>query len=333
MSDPGQFRIINGAAVRKLLQYSDAVPAMADTFRGLVRGEVYQHPRVTVEPPDHGGAVLLMPATAGPRETQLLGLKMLSMFPRAGERGLPSVQGLVILLDAVHGRPVALVDALAVTEIRTAAVTAVATEAMARPDAEVLAIVGTGVQGAGHLEALAGVRRWRSVRLFSRTPDRAAALAVRATELGLPVQVCDTVRAAVSGADVVCTTTSACSPVLEEADLDGRGVHINAIGAFGPTCRELPTATVAGARLVVDDRAAALAEAGDVIIPIAEGAMTDAAIAGSLGEVLTGAVPGRVGDETTVFKSLGLPAQDAVACELIFRRAVQTGAGDTVSFP
>ncbi|MFJ5933791.1 ornithine cyclodeaminase family protein [Streptomyces sp. NPDC093071] len=333
----GHLHVIDAAAVRKLLTYDDAVPAMEDTMVRASRRELYEHPRVTVEPPGHGGMVLLMPAVGGPAEEPVLGLKMLSMFPRAIERELPSVQGLVILVDAIHGQPLALVDAGALTEIRTAAVTAVATRALARADARTLAVVGAGVQARGHLEALSRTRDWERVRIFSRTRSTAEELARWAKGFYPHVEVSDSTAEALADCDVLCTATSVSGdePVFAASELPaGRGVHVNAIGAFGPGCRELPTETVASARLIVDNREAALREAGDILLPIAEGALTEDAIAAEIGEVLAGTRPGRTDDtQTTVFETLGLPVQDAVAAALVYRKAVEHGIGERISFP
>jgi ornithine cyclodeaminase len=153
-----------------------------------------------------------------------------------------------------------------------------------------------------------------------------------ARDEGIAVELADSPAAALRGADVICTVTSACEPVLGDADVAAEGVHLNAIGAFGPECRELPSALVGRARIFVDSRQAALAEAGDLIIPVREGVITEDAIAGELGEVLAGTV-GRRGDELTLFKSLGLPIEDTVACEMIYRRAVERDAGYEIEFP
>ncbi|MFB7664840.1 ornithine cyclodeaminase family protein [Kitasatospora sp. NPDC056138] len=321
-------RIIDGDTVRSLYSGRDALPAMERALTAFSAGSAYQHPRITVEPPGEGGMVLLMPAAAEDR----LGLKLLSMFPRAGERGLPNVQGLVILVDAVHGEPLAIIDGISVTEIRTAAVTALATGKLARPDATGLALIGAGVQARGHLQALADVRPWKSVRLYSRTPERAHELARWARGEDIPVEIADSATAALAGADVICTVTSSYEPVLADSDVAAEGVHINAVGAFGPTCRELPSELVGRARIFVDSRQAALAEAGDLIVPLRDGVITEDAIVAEIGDVLAGA-DGRLGDELTLFESLGLPIQDVVACAEIYRRAVERDAGHVVRFP
>ncbi|MEV6632802.1 ornithine cyclodeaminase family protein [Actinoplanes sp. NPDC051470] len=322
-------RIIDGDAVRDLYPIADAVPDMAAALIDFSAGTAYQHPRVTLEPPGHDGRVLVMPAASG----DVLGLKLLSMFPRAGERGLPGVQGLVILLDAVHGEPLAVIDGTAVTEIRTAAVTALATDRLAPAGARTLGLIGAGVQARGHLVGLAKVRPWESVKLYSRSPDRSAALAKWAQDRDIDVEVVGSARAAAQGAQVICTVTSASEPVIADEDVAGGDVHVNAIGAFGPTWRELPSALVARSRIVVDSRGSALREAGDLMIPLAEGVITEEDASTEIGEILAGTRPGREGGEVTTFVSLGLPIEDVVACDAIYRRAVEQGVGHEVRFP
>ncbi len=321
-------RVISSADVRALYSINDTLPAMRQALIDFSNGSAYQHPRVTVEPPGEGGMVLLMPAASGGQ----LGLKLLSMFPRAGERGLASVQGLVVLLDAVYGEPLAILDATTVTEIRTAAVTAVATDALARPDASGLAVIGAGVQAKGHIQALAPVRPWKFIRLYSRSAERAQALAAWSGDQGVEVEITESASAAVRDADVICTATSACEPVLADEDVAKPGVHISAVGAFGPSCRELPTDLIGRARLFVDSRQAALSEAGDLVVPLRNGTITENSIVAEIGEVLAGAA-GRLDNELTVFKSLGLPIQDAVACAAIYQRAVRQDVGTSVEFP
>lgn len=321
-------RVLNGAAVRSLYSVEDAIPAMQQALIGYSDGSAYQHPRITVEPPVHGGRLLIMPAAAG----DALGMKLLSMFPMAAERGLPNVQGLIIVLDAVTGEPLAVIDGLSVTEIRTAAVTCLATARLARPDARVLGVVGAGVQARGHISALAPIRDWKQIRVYGRTAARARGLAAWAADLGLPVEAVDSAAAAVRGADVICTATSDDTPVLADADVTVPDAHINAIGAFGPACRELPSALVARARIYVDSRQAALAEAGDLLIPVQEGVIGPDAVTAELGELLA-APPEPRGEGLTVFKSLGLPVEDTVAAAAVYRRAVERGAGVTLDFP
>jgi ornithine cyclodeaminase len=323
-------KVINGATVRELFPISEAIDCMRDALVAFSAGQLYQHPRVSVTPPGEGGQILLMPAMSG----SAIGLKVLSMFPRAAERGLAGVQGVVLLLDAVYGEPLALIDGITVTEIRTAAVTTLATAHMAAPGARSLALVGAGAQARSHLAGLATLASWERIRVFSRSASRVKQLAEWAAEsLGLTIDATGNVADAVRDADVVCTVTSASEPVLADADIGQSGIHVNAIGAFGASSRELPTGLVARSRIIADSREAALAEAGDLLIPMREGRLADDPIAGELGKVLAGEVPGRLSDEVSVFKSLGLPIEDAVACQEIYQRAVARGLGEEIAFP
>ncbi|KXK63882.1 hypothetical protein AWW66_00025 [Micromonospora rosaria] len=321
-------RVIDGATVRALLSPADLVPAMGRALADFSTGQVHQHPRVTVEAGTSPGRVLIMPA-AGVEAG--LGLKVLSMFDRSAERGLPHVQGVLILLDGTYGEPLAVIDGVALTEIRTAAVTAQATTLLARPDANRLAIVGAGVQGRAHLSALGALRDWARIRVFSRSVDRAEQLVAWARRQELPAEVGDSADATVKDADVICTTTSSLTPVVEEGSVAPEGVHINGVGAFGPTCRELPTDLVRRAEVFVDSREAALREAGDLLVPISEGVLDTDHVRAELGEVIAGRHPGRTGPAaTTLFKSLGLAVEDLVAGRLVYDLATERDAGVVV---
>lgn len=319
-------KVISGRTVRSLISMADLVEPMHEALVAFSAGTAYQHPRITAEPSD-GNYVLLMPAGSG----DVVGLKMLTMFPRSTQRNLPSVQGLVVLVDGVYGRPLAVLDGTVVTELRTAAVSAVATDALSRKDSSTLAILGAGVQGGAHLHALGTIRAWQSIRVHSRTEERGRHLVAQAEAVGLPARWASSAEDAVEGADVVCTATSACSPVLAGAAV-APGTHITAVGAFGAACRELPTDLVLRARLFADSRASVLAEAGDVLIPMAEGELADPVIT-EIGAVLAGDDPGRTdADEVTLFKSLGMPIEDVAACDIVYRLAVAAGAGQDVDF-
>ena len=326
--------IVNQREVAELLPMPACIEAMADALVALSRGKAAMPLRQIVWRPDRTGALGLMPSRlereSGPGA---LGAKIVTFFPKNEGTELDSHQGAVLLFEAERGRLLAVIDATAVTAIRTAAVSAVATRALARPDAGDLALVGSGVQARTHLEAIRAVRRLARVRVASLTPERARAFARRESErLGLSVAACASVREAVEGADLVCTVTSSRVPVVEGAWL-APGAHVNAVGSSVASARELDTAAVVRARLFVDRRESALAEAGDFLIPRGEGAVTDAHIQAELGEVLTGAHPGRTApDEITLFKSVGLAVEDLAAAQAIFASAQAAGAGTFVEF-
>jgi len=260
-----------------------------------------------------------------------VGAKVITVVP--GNTGTPydSHQGVVLLFEATNGRLRAIVDAAAITAIRTAAVSGVATRLLARADAGDLALLGTGVQAERHLEAMRVARRLRRVRAWSPNAGRRVAFAERMTRrFGLPVEPCDSARDAVEGADIVCTLTSAREPVLEGDWLEP-GAHVNAVGASQPSARELDSAAVARARLFVDRRESALRESGDVLTPLHEGRFGVDHIRGEIGELLVGSAAGRTApEEITLFESLGLAVEDLFAAHYVASRAEETGAGTRV---
>jgi ornithine cyclodeaminase len=326
--------IVNQREVAELLPMPACIEAMAAALVALAQGEAAMPLRQIVWRPDRTGALGLMPSRlereGGPGS---LGAKIVTFFPKNEGTELDSHQGAVLLFEAERGRLLAVIDATSVTAIRTAAVSAVATRALARPDAKDLALVGSGVQARTHIEAIRAVRPLARVRVASLTPERAQAFARRESErLRLAVTACASVREAVEGADIVCTVTSSRVPVVEGAWL-APGAHVNAVGSSVAAARELDTAAVVRARLFVDRRESALAEAGDFLIARNEGAVTDAHIQAELGEVLTGAHPGRTArDEITLFKSVGLAVEDLAAARLIEASALAAGAGTLVEF-
>lgn len=321
--------VISYADVVRLLEMPACIDVMAGALRATSRGDAVLPLRSMVWQPDRSGMIGLMPGYLA--EPASFGLKVVSIFPGNHAAGYDSHQGVVMLFDLAHGTPLAILDASSITAIRTAAVSGVATRALARDDAGDLAILGAGVQAASHLAAMRAVRPLRRVRVWSRDAARAWAFAASHSDaIGLAIEAVATPRAAVEGADLVCTTTAAREPIVEGAWLSP-GAHVNAVGACVAAARELDTAAVAGARLIVDRRESALAEAGDFLIPRAEGAIGDDHIAGELGDVLLGRVPGRrAPDERTLFKSLGIAIEDLAAAHYVHARALATGSGVSV---
>jgi ornithine cyclodeaminase len=252
-------------------------------------------------------------------------LKEIVVVPTNPARGLDTHMGGVLLHDGETGELVAIVNASPITEIRTAAVSAVATRALARRDAERVAILGAGAQARGHVHALRAVLGDPEVRIWARNQDAAERLA---GEVGATVS--PSVDAALFGAEVVCTTTAATEPIVEKRWL-ARGAHVNAVGSCFPTTRELDTETVAHASFFTDRRESCLNEAGDYILAAAEGAIGPEHIKAELGEVLAGMHPGREhDDELTVFESLGIAVEDLASAELVVRRAREQGVGAEV---
>jgi len=323
-------RILDAAEVRRLLPMAECVEVVEEALKTLARGDAVLPLRPIVKLPDGSGVLALMPAALG--GPACFGLKAISVMPGNHGSEYDAHQGAVLLFEVAHGCLLAVLDASTVTAIRTAAASGVATRCLAREDAGDLAIVGAGVQAASHLDAMRAVRTLRRVRVAARSADSARRFAEHhAARTGLAIEAVADVRAAVEGADLVCTTTSAREPVVHGAWLSP-GVHVNAVGACFPTMRELDTEAVRRARLVVDRRESAMKEAGDVLIPIAEGAIGPDHIAGELGEVLIGRVPGRrTADEITLFESLGIAVEDLAAAHHVWRRAEAENAGIAVT--
>ena len=316
--------------VRRLLPMDECIELMSQALADLARGQAWQPLRFVVRPPGEQSLMGLMPAhRSAPRPAY--GLKTVCIFPDNAARGLDLHQGGVLLFDGETGEPRALVNASAVTAIRTAAVSAVATRALARSDARVLAVLGAGVQARAHLEAMSKVRRFERGRVWSRTRDHAEAFASEG-EAPFPMEVVGSAEAAVRGADVVVTATSAREPIVRREWL-AAGAHVNAVGSSIPTTRELDAATVSAAALFADSRESLVNESGDYLFAVEEAGIGPDHIRAEIGEVLTGSGEGRrSAEELTVFKSLGLAVEDLAAAEHVYARAVSENVGTVVAF-
>lgn len=325
--------VLNGEEVARLLPMRDCIQVMRDALAALARGEALVPLRMVMRVPGASGFLGLMPGYIMPRvdDEGALGLKAVSVFPGNAKRGIDTHQGAVLLFEADTGRLSALMDGAAITAIRTAAVSGVATDLLARRDAGELAILGAGVQARTHVEAIAAVRPLRRVGIWSRNPQRADALVSELRpRFDFPIEAEDSPETAVRAADVIATVTASSEPILQRAWLK-EGVHINAVGSSIPTSREIDTATMAAARLFVDRRESALAEAGDLLIPMLEGAVKGDHVQAELGDVIIGKDPGRrSAHELTLFKSLGLAVEDVASAAYVAYRARETGTGQTV---
>jgi alanine dehydrogenase len=292
-------------AVRRLLHMKDLMPAMERALAELSAGRVVQPVRLMLPVAEHQGFFATMPAYAG----SALGAKLVTFYP--GNQGIPTHHALILLFRPDTGEPLVTMDGRLITEMRTAAVSAVATRHLARTDAATLAILGSGVQAGSHLEALRLVREFREVRVWS--PRHAPGFADR-----FGIRAADTAEQAVRGADVVVVATSSRTPVLRGEWLSP-GSHVNAVGACRPDWRELDDQVVRRARLYVESREAATREAGDVIAA--------GEVFAEIGEVVAGTRPGRrTAEEVTLFKSVGVAVEDVVAADLVYREALRTGS-------
>jgi ornithine cyclodeaminase/alanine dehydrogenase-like protein (mu-crystallin family) len=318
--------VLSQQEVEELLDMEGCIEAMAEALASLARGEVHVPMRIVVRPAGEDTFLGLMPAHRG-GGAPLYSLKTVCVFPDNPERGLDAHQGTVTLFDGETGETRAIMNASAITAIRTAAVSAVATRLLAREDARELGILGAGVQARSHLEALRLVRDFDTVRIFSPTAAHAQALAKEAG-----AEAVGSAQEAVSGADIVVTATSAVDPVLRREWLKP-GAHVNVIGGRPPTMRELDVATVADSAFYVDRRESAEKEAFDYQDALEAGAIGSDHIRGEIGEVLIGTAQGRQSpDELTVFRSLGLAVEDLAAAEYVVRRAREQGVGVEVEF-
>jgi len=299
---------------------------LANTFRAYARGEAVQPLRTMMKVPSSGGILAPMPGYDG--ASKALAVKLITVFHNEGESKFDSHQGLVILFSAKYGNPLAIMDAIEITAIRTAAASGVATESLAREEAAILSILGSGVQARSHFTAMMEARPIQSVRIWSRTQKHAEKLAEELSDQpSVKITVAENAQKAVTGAHIVCTVTSAIEPILEGSWLSP-GIHINAVGSSMAKRRELDSEAVINSKLYVDSRESATNEAGDFLIPLSEGTVSHDHILGEIGEVLEGTADGRQSaDEITLFKSLGMAVEDVVAAQYIYSQAKEKEAG------
>jgi ornithine cyclodeaminase/alanine dehydrogenase-like protein (mu-crystallin family) len=338
--------VLTHSEVEQLLPMSECIAVMGEALAGLARGEADQPLRTIFKPANVKGVMAMMPAfrsaetsapllTRGllPSDSPMFGLKAICVFPGNAATGLDAHQGGVMLFDGKTGVPLALVNASAITAIRTAAVSGLATSLLAREDASELAIIGAGVQARTHLSAMACVRSIKRARIAGGRFDSAQKFAKEMQpQFPFPVEPVETAEAAVRGADLIVTATTAREPVVQR-DWISPGAHINAIGTFSPSAREIDTATMAAATLFCDARESVLNEAGDYLLAAREGAIGSDHIRAELGEVLIKTHPGRTSrDEITLFKSLGVAIEDLAAAAYVYRKAEQETAGTWVEF-
>jgi thiomorpholine-carboxylate dehydrogenase len=288
---------IHEADVGRVLRYETLIPAMERALADLSAGKVVQPVRSILYAAEHHGFFGVMPAVYG----DIMGAKLVTLYPRNAGTELPTHQGIIAVLKATTGEPLAVLDGRLITEMRTAAVTAVAVKHLAPPNSRVLAILGSGVQARAHFAALSVVKKFDEVRVWSRDADRARAFAEEIGAASMPAEE------AVRGAGVVVTVTNASEPILKGAWLKP-GVLVNAVGAAGATNREVDEETMQGA-VIVDSREAAKVESGEIL-------SSGATVYAELGEIVAGTKPKPSGDRV-VFKSLGQAVEDLAAAKLV----------------
>ena len=310
----------------------ECIELMSDALAALARGEVFQPLRTIVRPPDARGLLGLMPAYRH-GENGAFGLKAICVFPGNPAIGKDAHQGTVMLFSQETGEPLALMNASQITATRTAAVSAVATRLLARPEAAELGIIGAGVQARTHLLAVGYVRSIKRARVACRNVEHAVQLVREMRDkVSFPIEPVDTNEAAVRDADLIVTATSSHEPVIKREWISP-GAHINAIGTHSPQSREIDTDTMAAARIFTDRRESVLNEAGDYLIAANEGAVSPESIIAEIGEVVIKSKRGRISQtEITLFKSLGLAIEDVVCAEYLFRQAKEEDLGSWVDF-
>jgi ornithine cyclodeaminase len=323
---------LNQHEVETLLDLDRLVEALGPAMAELSAGRVSMPPRVVAQVREWGGLLAAMPAFLG--STPILETKLVSVFPENAARGLPSHQAVILVFDTRTGSPRALLDGTAITAMRTAAGSALATKLLARPEASILAIVGTGVQARAHAKAIPRVRPIKELRVVGRHRARALAMAEEiAGGLGLPTRAFEIAKEAFAGADVICATTHSAEPVVKGEWLEP-GMHVNSVG-LNPNGPELDGEALRRALVVVETRAAVLAPlpsgSSDLRWAIRDGLIGEEHIHAEIGELISGARPGRTSpDQITLYKSVGVAVQDAVAAHLVLEAAEQQGVGREV---
>lgn len=322
--------ILTESDLRSVLTMRDVIAAIESGFLALARGDALIPERLHLNVVDRNGIVLEMPAYTRSREgrdTSALGTKIVSVFDGNAARGLPIVQAVYLLLDSETGAPLALLEGRFITAIRTAATSAVATKFMCSPGTNTLAVFGAGVQARFHIDAMIEVAEIGRVMIASRSLQSTSALAEQVRlDHRIPCDVVSAVQAA-SFSNLICTCTNSPEPLFDGRVL-AEGTHINAVGAFTPSTRELDSETIRRARVIIDAESAAGREAGEILVPLSEGAINQAHVKGTLADVVSGRVPGRASvSEITVFKSCGLAIEDLVTAHLAYSRATAKGVG------
>lgn len=322
-------RVINAQQVRQLLPVSSCIDLMAEAMQAASSGQIQAAPRSISALIDRSGYLGLMPGSA--LRPRVYGAKVVSLHPQNPAQGRPAIQGFIALFDHDTGSPVAIVEGAEVTAIRTAAASGLATRTLARSNARTHGVFGAGVQAAVHVEAVNAVRSIDEVLIWTRDSIKAQRLAAELKERLRCEARATSNPAEAAGCDIVSTVTSASEPVLRGEWLNP-GVHVNLVGAHAPTTREADDETMRRSAIYVDLMQSAMSEAGDVLIPMGAGVISSTAIRGELGQVIAGDVAGRADDrQITLYKSLGIVAQDLVAAAHVYRTACEQNVGCEVT--
>ena len=315
--------VLNSDEVRQALPMSEAIAAMRRAFSGYSAGRVTMPLRTRVCQPGGSGTFLAMPAISSEGDGAFA-VKVVSIIPENPGAGLPLVHAALLLMDGTNGSPAALLEGTSLTALRTGAASGLATDLLARKESRVLAMIGAGAQAETQIAGVCTVREIDEIRVFARDPVHVRRFIGSINgRPGIPERLiaAPDPRGAVEGADIICTATTSAVPVFNDRDVSP-GTHINGIGSYLPEMQELPEETILRAKVVVDSREAALAEAGDLLLPIAKGLIGAGHIHAELGEIVNKVKPGRTSSgEITIFKSVGIAAQDVFTASALYRNA------------
>jgi ornithine cyclodeaminase/alanine dehydrogenase-like protein (mu-crystallin family) len=326
-----EIRVLRGAEVRELLPMAECIELMQRTMIAVSEGRVVLPLRSILVMPGDRGMMGMMPGYLA--DPECFGVKLVSLNPRNKPSQYSSHLGLVLLFEADHGQPVALLDAAEITAIRTAAASGMATRLLARPEAGDLALLGAGEQARSHLEAMLSVRALRRIRVWARDRDKARQFAeAQGARHRIVVETSPTVREAIAGADIICTTTKAREPILQGAWLTP-GTHLNVVGSSIAAAAEIDTPAVVKARFFVDRRESTINEGGEYLRALKSGAVSADHILGEIGEVANGSKIGRTSPlDVTLYKSLGIAPQDLASAYHVLEKARATGIGQVIDF-
>lgn len=321
--------VLSEREVATLLDVKELIQALQRAHIQFSTGKAVMPVRQVVPLPQIKGRITCMPGYLG--ESNVLGMKVVTFFQENPKRGLPTILGTIHLYDTDTGTLIAVMDGTYITAIRTASVSAMATKVLANPETPVMGILGAGVQARAHIRALCKVRRISKIKIYS--PSEKGAQKVKEeleSEVGVNIEPVASPQAAVQEANLLVTVTTAKEPLLK-AEWLKPGTHINAVGSHRPDLREIDGATMKRARVFVDSREAIMAECGDVLLAIKEGAISEDHINAEIGEVLAGKKPGRTGaEEITLYKSVGIAIQDVATAQLVYRKAIEKRVGAEV---
>jgi ornithine cyclodeaminase/alanine dehydrogenase-like protein (mu-crystallin family) len=324
-------RVLRGAEVRKLLPMAECIDLMRTTMAAVSEGRVVLPLRSILVMPGDRGMMGMMPGYLA--DPECFGVKLVSLIPRNKPPQYSSHLGLVLLFEAEHGQPVALLDAAEITAIRTAAASGLATRLLAREDAGDLALLGAGEQARSHLEAMLSVRSLRRIRVWARDQDKAKLFAeAEGARHKVAIETSQNVREAVAGADIICTTTKSREPILQ-GDWLAPGVHLNLVGSSIAAAAEIDTPAVVKSRFFVDCRNSTVNEGGEYLRALKAGAITAEHILGEIGEVANGTKAGRRSPlDVTLYKSLGIAPQDLASAHYVLAKARAAGIGQVIDF-